>query len=442
MTAVALLALTAALNLPAIPSGWRVGLVAFDMETGEEVLSRNPDALFRPASTVKVLTSVTALEYLGPSYVYRTAIRADTSSSRIWLIGSGAPLLSAEDVTRAAMETVAALPEGRNWELYLDENCFFPESHLIGWDEDDWDNTYCPPVEPVCIGDNVLEIVVSAVGGTLRVFSYPRLPGLELSHSGVRVGSSGRVTASVSGFPDRTPQIELGGTIARGTTATLYKPFAGAPVEMAGYLENEFGRWGMDVSYVGEGTPGPQAVTTATMQSQPMWMLLGSMNKLSRNIVAELLLRGVCLEAGGLQASTRAGCDISGALLERILPGVEGWQLADGSGLSRLNLLTPRQLATVFAHGASSMEFGPEFLASFPVNGVDGTLASRMRNIPPGAFRGKTGSLNDTCTLTGILTASSGRSLALAIMLETPEGVAWSARAWQDALVESMYANL
>lgn len=442
MTALALLALTAAVTMPAVPSGWRVGIHAFDLENGAEVLSRNADEPFRPASTVKVLTTVTALEHLGPAYVFRTSLQADTSQGSIWLVGSGAPLLSAEDVARAAMETVAALPGGRSWNLYLDEECFFPETHLLGWDESDWDKTYCPPVEPVCIGDNVLQIVVSAVGGSVRVYSYPRLPGLALSHDNVRIGAAGRVTATVSGWDDRSPAITLGGTLARNETTTLYKPFAGAPVELAAYLEEEFGRWGLDAVYAGRGTPGNDAFTTSTMLSQPLWALLGSMNKLSRNVVSELLLRGVCLQISGAPASTRAGCDISGRLLEEILPGVQGWQLADGSGLSRLNLLTPRQLAAVFAHGALSLEFGPEFISSFAVNGVDGTLFSRLRNIPPGAFRGKTGTLNDTCTITGLLTTATGRRIALAIMLEIPRGTAWSARAWQDSLISAMYAGL
>jgi D-alanyl-D-alanine carboxypeptidase len=95
----------------------------------------------------------------------------------------------------------------------------------------------------------------------------------------------------------------------------------------------------------------------------------------------------------------------------------------------------------VFAYGAGSLEFGPEFLTSFPVNGVDGTLFSRLRNLPPGAFRGKTGTLNDTCAITGVLTTVSGRRIALAIMLEIPRGTAWSARAWQDSLISAMHAG-
>lgn len=442
MPAVVLSILIAVLQVPGIPSGWRAGLLAFDLETGEEVLSRNADALFRPASTVKAVTTVLALEHLGASYVYRTTVQADTTRGEIWLVGTGAPLLSAEDVTRAAMETVAALPPGREWRLYLDRTCFYPETHIIGWSESDWDKTYCPPVEPLCIGDNILQIVVSGVGGAVRVYTYPRLPGLALSTEGVRIGPAGRVTAEVSGWSEHIPRITLRGTIAENETITLYKPFAGAPTELAVFLENEFGRWGLNAVYSGEGSPGSGAFTTSVMLSQPMWALLGSMNKLSRNILSEQILRTVSREGTGTPGSTRAGCDMMGNLLEEMLPGVPGWQLADGSGLSRLNLLTPRQLAVVFARGAGSLAYGPEFLASFAVNSVDGTLSRRMRNIPPGGFRGKTGTLNDTCSLAGILTASSGRVFAVAVMLEIPRGAVWSAREWQDRLIEEMYRRL
>jgi D-alanyl-D-alanine carboxypeptidase len=65
-----------------------------------------------------------------------------------------------------------------------------------------------------------------------------------------------------------------------------------------------------------------------------------------------------------------------------------------------------------------------------------------MKNLPAGSFRGKTGSLNDTCTITGILTTISGRKVALAIFLEIPSGQLWRARAWQDSFIETLYNEL
>jgi len=122
------------------------------------------------------------------------------------------------------------------------------------------------------------------------------------------------------------------------------------------------------------------------------------------------------------------------------LHGVDGAQVADGSGLSRLNRISPSQLVGVLLEGAGSPEWGPEFLASLAVNGVDGTMASRLSDLPPGAFRGKTGSLGDTASLAGLLRTSGGRTIALAIMCEVPQGAVHSARNWQDGVVRELYS--
>lgn len=88
------------------------------------------------------------------------------------------------------------------------------------------------------------------------------------------------------------------------------------------------------------------------------------------------------------------------------------------------------------------MEWGPEFLASLAVNGVDGTLRSRLSDLPPGAFRGKTGTLSDTCTLAGVVSTSSGRRLAVAILAETPSGDVLAAKAWQDDVIRALYRGV
>ncbi|MCD6588344.1 MAG: D-alanyl-D-alanine carboxypeptidase/D-alanyl-D-alanine-endopeptidase [Candidatus Fermentibacteraceae bacterium] len=428
--------------LPAVPSSWNCGISAVDMVTGSVLISTNAETAFRPASTVKAVTTLTALNTLGPSHVYHTMIQVDTLRNRIFLVGSGAPLLSIEDVTRAAMETAAALPVGATWSLYLDPTALTGESHLPGWDAADWNRTYCPPVEPLCIGDNILEIVVSSVGGIVRTFTYPPLPDLRMHEQITAANTRTSLVVTGGNWETGEPEMTITGTIRNGGIEVLYKPFAGAPGELVRVLQEELEEWGVNCTYSGVQQADTGLYTTAVMYSDPLWIILGSMNKWSRNIVAEQVLRTVANSVTGESGSTRAGCDISGALLDSLVPGAQGWQLADGSGLSRLNLLTPEQLVAVFTAGAGSLEFGPEFLASFPVNGTDGTLSGRMEELPAGAFRGKTGSLNDTCTIAGILTTQSGRKVALAIFLQFPRGQIWRARAWQDEYIQALYYTM
>lgn len=158
-------------------------------------------------------------------------------------------------------------------------------------------------------------------------------------------------------------------------------------------------------------------------------------------MIAEMVLRTVSLETGSNPASTGAGCDAAGQLLRDLVPSLTEFQIADGSGLSRFNSLTPIHLAEILSEGIGSAEWGVEFLATLPVNGVDGTLISRMGDLPPGAFRGKTGTLNDTSTIAGLLTSSSGRRIVLVMMFEVPTGNTWVARALQDNLISWFWEN-
>ena len=437
-----LLLLSVSLQMPEIPTAWRAGIYAFDIETGEVLLSINEDQCFRPASTVKLVTSYIALKELGPSYVYETEVLADIPGGNLYIIGSGAPLLSAEHVEIMALETAASLTPGSSWKLFWDTSKFNEESHCPGWDENDWSKVYCPPIEGLSIGDNILQVIVSTIGDSMRTFVYPPLPDLLITNDLI-IGSRIQIRTTVNGWEDNAPRLTLSGIMPPDTHLVLYKPFAGPSMEFSEMFSLALESTGLNIDSVleGEAPDDTTLVRTSVIYSDPLFVLLTSMNKWSRNMIAEMVLRTVSLETGSFPASTGAGCDIAGQILRDLVPDVPGVQLADGSGLSRLNLLAPIHLAAILSNGINSPEWGVEFLATLPVNGVDGTLKSRMSNLPRGAFRGKTGSLNDTSAIAGILTASSGRRIILVIMLETPGGYTWTARAWQDVFITWCWEN-
>ena len=427
-------------GMPAVPSGWSAGIYVGETDSGEPLIEMDVDSIFRPASTVKLVTTWLALDILGPSYVYETALVADTVGGVLYLVGAGAPLLSSEHVEIMALETAAALPQGSTWELRWDTARFQEESHCPGWDESDWSRTYCPPVEGLSIGDNIVQIILSTVGGEIRIFTYPDLPGLEVRDS-LTFGRETSIRTEIGGWDSGPPVITLKGTIADESRVILFRPFPGPPSELTGMLADALERTGLIVPRVGQGVLPQDSglVTVSVMRSDPLFVLLTSMNKWSRNMVAEMILRTVSLEEGGPPASTGAACDAAGVAIELLAGGVPGLRIADGSGLSRLNGLAPRHLAAVIEDGAGSHEWGVEFLATLPVNGIDGTLRSRLGNLPPGSFRGKTGTLNDTSCIAGLLRTSTERELTVVIMLEVPSGYTWTARAWQDSLITWLY---
>ncbi len=443
MLILVLLSILGSPEIPDAPDRWRSGILVRDLDTGETLLSDRAGEYFRPASTVKLLTTLLAMEELGPSWVWRTRIEADPEESAICLRGAGAPLLSAEAVVRAALETASSLPDdGRTWRLCVDTSVFAGDSHLPGWERADWDRTYCPPIEALCIGDNVLEIIVSSVGRGVRVSTYPPLPGLTVENA-LSTGARTEVEATAADWDLEAPVLRLSGTVADDTSFVLYKPFAGAPFELASWLRLNLRQAGLEVTgpYSEASAAEGSLQTVAVMYSQPLFCVLSSMNKWSRNMVAEQVLRTVSLEHGNGRGTTGGGCDLLAELTGRLAPGSASVILADGSGLSRLNRLTPEHLAAAVAAGAVSAAYGPEFLATLPVNGRDGTLWNRLDGLPDGTFRGKTGTLGDTSAIAGVLNTHSGRRLVVVIMLEFPRGQVYRARGWQDRLIGELYSS-
>jgi D-alanyl-D-alanine carboxypeptidase/D-alanyl-D-alanine-endopeptidase (penicillin-binding protein 4) len=89
----------------------------------------------------------------------------------------------------------------------------------------------------------------------------------------------------------------------------------------------------------------------------------------------------------------------------------------DGSGMSANDLIAPRAYTTLLTY-AARQPWGEAWKATFPIAGIDGTLAGRFKDSPlRGKLFGKTGTLMEVTTLSGYLTAASGKTLAFSILV-------------------------
>jgi D-alanyl-D-alanine carboxypeptidase/D-alanyl-D-alanine-endopeptidase (penicillin-binding protein 4) len=111
--------------------------------------------------------------------------------------------------------------------------------------------------------------------------------------------------------------------------------------------------------------------------------------------------------------------------------------LEDGSGLSYENRLSPRTLVRALRAGASSFDFGPEYVAAFPISARDGTLEKRVDGAR-GALRAKTGLLNRVTGLCGYARASDGGEMVFSILVNGYRGTDKQAMDAVDAFVERM----
>jgi D-alanyl-D-alanine carboxypeptidase/D-alanyl-D-alanine-endopeptidase (penicillin-binding protein 4) len=152
-----------------------------------------------------------------------------------------------------------------------------------------------------------------------------------------------------------------------------------------------------------------------THRSPPLSTLAATMMRNSQNLYAETLIKTLGrLEGAG---TFESGLRIARATLESwgLTPGM--FQMADGSGLSRYNLVTAEALVAILEKVYGDDSLRDQFLAALPAAGRDGTLEQRLRGTPAeNNVRAKTGSLSNVRSLTGYVWTADGEPLAFSII--------------------------
>jgi len=176
----------------------------------------------------------------------------------------------------------------------------------------------------------------------------------------------------------------------------------------------------------GVGTAPLDASLLAEVPSPPLSALAALVNRPSDNFMAETLVKLLGAQLGE-RGSTREGLDVVRATLAEL--GVRP-RLADGSGLSRANRTTPRQVVRLLEAVAAG-PVGDALRRSLPVAGRSGTLARRMRRTAAqGRCAAKTGTLRSISALAGYCRTRGGARVAFALLFNAVDVTA--ARRAQD----------
>src|SRR6185295_12603247 len=179
--------------------------------------------------------------------------------------------------------------------------------------------------------------------------------------------------------------------------------------------------------------PSPDAAMILyTYRSHPLSDIVRPLLKESINLYAEAVQR---LNASG--PPPRTNDQALDGLKQRLVSwgiAAEGFQLVDGSGLSRRDVVAPDTLLTILARMYDPSGTSP-WMTALPIAGVDGTLAGRMKGTPgENNVRAKTGTMSNVRSLAGYVTTRDGEPLAFVAMVDNFEGTGAQANAALDAL--------
>jgi serine-type D-Ala-D-Ala carboxypeptidase/endopeptidase (penicillin-binding protein 4) len=414
------------------------GIQILDPDTNKVLIEVNPDKTFLPASVLKVLTTSTALEKLGPDFQYRTGVYTNgtldpdgTISRDLILVGRGDPnltdpygeLLEKPVFQELAEKLQAAGVKRINGDIVGDDSYFDLRNYVRTWTYHDLKSVYGAPINALSINNNIIWVTAhpGKPNKLVSVELEPRTSYFRIRNLGVTGSRRSRRTLNVRLIPgSRT--IVVSGVLPSTQSHSQYVLLE-RPAEVAAtLLKEELGRHGISVQ--GEIASFHQGDISseerqswnllAEHQSPPLIRALQIINKKSQNLHAEMLLRTLGAEFKG-QGTNEAGLEVVKEFLVEAGVDSEKIRLNDGCGLSRENLITPR-FQTSLLQFLSKRPYFDLFINTLAISGTDGTLKNRLSATEVrGSVHAKTGTLNGVNTLSGYMTTKSGRNLVFSI---------------------------
>lgn len=422
-----------------------VAVVAQPLDASRPALRHRADAPMNPASLMKLLTTLAALETLGPAYTFRTEALSDAPpvdgvlAGNFYLRGSGDPKLTYDRLWLLLRELRGrGLTEIRG-DLVLDKSAFAPIDH----DPAAFDGK---PLRPYNVGPDALLFNFATMHLTLipendgvRVLAEPLPANFVVVN---RLRATETKTCSADWREVLTAQIDADRITLMGDFPRVCgeKRWHLAGLSNAMLLHGTFARlWrelGGDLSgSVREGVVPAGAVPLAASESPPLGELVRDINKYSNNVMARqlYLTLGTKVGAGDTASAERA---VRAWLAKKGLDFPE-LTLDNGAGLSRRARISAGSLARLLSTGWASATM-PDFVASLPIASIDGTAKKHFNgNGAAGQAYLKTGSLDGVRGIAGYLLDKQGRRHVVVFMVNHQN--AGQAQPAFDALLEWLW---
>jgi D-alanyl-D-alanine carboxypeptidase/D-alanyl-D-alanine-endopeptidase (penicillin-binding protein 4) len=430
-----------------------LGVHIVEVASGDEIFGHHPDRLRIVASNTKLFTTAAALETLGPGHFFETNVlmtgqrRNGSLRGELAVIGGGDPNISGRHyggdslaVFRGWAAAIRDLGVQRiEGDVHLVYGLFEPLNVHPDWPREQLGRWYEAPVEALSFNDNCVLVRVwpgRREGERARIGMTPDIPLLEI-HNKTRTTGSSRRHRVIIDRPNGSNVVTITGQIYRRAAPVESWVTVPEPLRYFGAaLRRAFAEEGIEI--LGAARPARRLPTGqwrwVTGHRSDLMTTAEVINKRSQNFFAESLLKLMGARLCG-EGSWHAGRRVIEEFLGRLDIEPGSYVLADGSGMSRENRFTPRQLTHLLRHMFYQPR-GREFLLTLPYSGEPGLKwEDRLAEEPYGGnVFAKTGSLNGVSTLSGYAKGVSGKIYAFAILCNKTRSN-WRAMKAQDRIL-------
>ncbi len=439
------------------------GVMIQSLKNGEILYARNAHKNFIPASNMKLFTTAAALNKLGPEYRYHTQFYINgnldeqgTLRGDLIVVGGGDPSITGRyyfgEITKP-LEIWADSIKAHGirqiqGNLIADDNLFDDEPMGEGWAWDYQSDWYAAQISALSFNDNCINIYLSpgdSIGAPAKYRLAPETDYATIINHVVTVRNGLEQEIKFKRKPG-TNVVEITGAIALNSPARLdWFSIDNPSLFTVRVFQQVLQQKGVALSgqaYDIDDLNDYQYLKRPenllfSYDSPPLREIVATINKVSQNLYAEMVLRTLGAHFRGI-GSAAAGVAVVKQFLSEIGIDANQFLMVDGSGLSRLNMVTPQQIVTLLRYMRNSPQ-RDYFYHSLPIAGNDGTLKNRMqRTAAEGNVRAKTGFVGHARALSGYITTADNEELAFSMIANNYSVPTAMANLIQDLVCERL----
>jgi len=430
-------------------AAWGVAVQSLDRR--ERLFTLNSATLLVPASVAKLMSVATAADAVGWDYRYTTTVRATgpivngVLQGDLIVVGSGDPSIggrAGDDFTSWVQAIKSAGIRRIEGRVIGDDDLIDEPRPQLAWAWDDLGYTTGALFGALNLAENRSTITIApgpSSGAPAVVTVDPRLAFRVLTN---------RVATGLAGSPQLLwpeqrpgdPSLTIAGSIPAAAPAVSIAVAVGNPtLWFASVLKSRLVRDGIEITGdavdIDDVVP-PSSRDTATViyshRSRTLGEIAQPLLKDSINLYAEALMR--LNVAAGVFPTNDAALEGLRKRLDAWGISNAGYQLVDGSGLSRRDAISADAVLSLLERMADPSAKSP-FVTGLPIAGVDGSLSTRIKGTPAeNNVRAKTGTMSNIRTLAGYVTTRDGEHLAFVVLINNFEGTGANANDALDAV--------
>lgn len=435
-----------------LPLGSNVAIAVYDLTDSRPLYAYQPDNLSRPASTMKLLTTITALsrpeadEPFRTEVWYKGIIKGDTLQGDVYVIGGFDPEFGDEALDSLA-NAVSRFPFSViHGKVYGDVSMKDSLYWGSGWLWDDTPFSFQPYLSPLMLSKGVVTVTASPTGRgeaadlqCTPISSYYTLT----NQTRTRTSSAGRFEVTRDWLMNGNNLLVTGNVESRRVGTVNI--FSSQDFFMRTFMDRLLARDIRCTSDYGFSEFQKDSLSVRMVYYEtPIQEVVKQIMKESDNLDAEAMLCRLGVQSTNKKkVSAEDGLSAVRGLIKQLGYDPERFKLVDGCGLSNYNYISPNLLVSFLRHAYSRTDVFQKLYKALPIGGVDGTLKGRMQRGTRSYknVHAKTGSYTAISSLAGYLQADNGHQLAFAIMNQNMLS-GKEARTFQDAVCEELIRTI